>query len=304
MKKTIALILAAVMCFLLASCGGNAQNSDNNISDADSTVNGVVEDNESDGDGQADDSDTDNQADNNPLLQFLYGGWEYTGEQADEAAFTTLYVNTDGTCIVDDADGTWTVTESYEEFMYFDVLIDGQVICTAELDIMNGYNLWIHDDVADNPNDWKRTTEVTTDDNDIVLTTENWRDYFDLVIESVFRENDFGEVETIRIYQYLKLKSEYTEKAFLTDVVYEVESTLSTYKCNFNVEEKNSSFEITDEATIVSEPIIESLYEDWKIYFVNHIFDADETDVNVTLAADIEDVNMLRIQGNIYLINE
>lgn len=299
MKKLIALLLAAVMCVCLAACGGADAPNKND-----------------EGEKQQENQSMDN---NHPFFQFLYGEWEYTGNFPDSFPFTKLSVNEDGTCIVDGVAGTWAVSKSTSPNgrLYIDVCVDGQEIGGAEIYVWAGKYKFNVSDTAINPGDnWKHNTAVVADDNDIVLTAENWQNYFDLITENNYSENAFGEVEHLTIRQYLVPKEEYADKILATDVVYEMGRTANEYFIYLNAAEKTYDL---GEMVQIGEPSTPEIQELWCVYetgryemhvTTNHIEAKDHADPDSTsnkkvwLVTDIENINMVRIQGNLYIINE
>lgn len=298
MKKIFALLLAAAMCLSFAACvGRDSINTDN--------------------DGE---KSQENQGSiNHPLLQFLYGEWEYEGNYKDSYPFAKLTVNEDGTCVVDGAAGTWSVSKdtSANGRLYIDVLVDGQTIGRAEMHIWAGNYYFGVADTMINPGDnWKHNTPVVADENDIVLTKDNWKDYFELVTESSYSENAFGDVEQLTIQQFLVPKAEYADKILVTDVVYEVQETASEYPISLNAAEKSYTL---GEAVKTREPSTPDVRKLWCVYETEryeipvttyHINVKDHADPDVPysktvwLVTDVDDVTMLRVQGNIYMVNE
>ncbi len=297
MKKLTALLLAAVVCLSLVACGGTQQGAGSNGSN----------------------ENTNGMSGKHPLLQFLYGEWEYEGNFKENYPFAKLTINEDGTCIVDGVAGKWTISSNTTPSgrLCIDVFVNGQVICGSEISIWAGnYNFHVSN-ISVNPGDnWKHNTPVVVDDNDIVLSTENWHKYFKLIIESSYSENAFGDVELLVIKQYLVPKEEYADKIIATDVIYEVQKTKKAYSISINAAEKTHTIGEILETGEPSTPEIQKL---WCVYETNryeinvatdYIDIKDHADPNnaasktVWLVADIDDINMLRIQGNIYIINE
>ena len=311
MKKILALLLAVVMCLSLAACGGGE------------TPN--TDDNSGMGQGEQLDTESNNTANtenpyaNHPLLQFIYGEWEYEGSHKENYPFVKLEVNKDGTCVVDGAAGMWIISDqtSLDGRLYIDVLVDNQVIGSASISIWAGnYGFHVSDIMISPGDNWKHNTAVVADDNDITLTAENWRDYFDLITESTYSENAFGEVESMRIKQYLVPKEEYAANILATDVVYEIERTASEYYIELNPTEKTYKI---GEMVQTGEPSASEIRELWCEYETGRYqievctgyidakqnLDAESTSSKtVWIVADIEDINMVRIQGNLYLTND
>lgn len=296
MKKILALLLTAVMCFTLVACGDGETPDTNN------------------GTENAEKPET-----NHRLLQFIYGEWEYEGNYKDNYPFAKLTVNEDGTCIVDGAAGVWRISDrtSPEGRLYIDVIVNDQVIGSAEISLWAGNYLFYVSDIMISPGDnWKHNTAVAVDDNDITLTTENWRNYFELITESSCSENAFGDVEQLTIKQYLVPKEEYAAKMLATDVIYEIQETASEYFISLNPEEKTYQLGEKVKTGEPSTPEIGKLWRDYEtnryeIWVTNGTIDAkDNADPDTTsnktvwLVADIENINMLRIQGNLYIVND
>lgn len=303
MKKLITLLLAAVVCLSLAACGGEKTPISGNQ-----------------GGQQMEEGTADHIKTNpdHPFLQFLYGEWEYEGDHKDNFPFAKLTVHADGTCVADDAAGVWKISDRTSDGrLYIDVLVDDQVIGAAEIYVWAGKYSFDVPDVMINPGDtWNHHTAVTPDENDITLTTENWREYFDLITETTYSENAFGEMDGLTLVQHLVPKEEYASKIFATDVVYQLESTKSQYPINLNSAEK--TYEL-GEVVSTGEPLTSEPAKLWCNYesnryqisvTTNRIDAAENANADSTvsetvwLVPEIEDINMVRIQGNLYIVND
>ena len=112
MKKFTALIVAAVLCLLVCGCGNG--NNSGGIAEPETLTAGANV--------------------NHPLLQNLYGRWDYSGDYADSYPFSMLEVFEDGTCRVDGQSGSWTMNErTTDDRLYADILVNGENIATIFL---------------------------------------------------------------------------------------------------------------------------------------------------------------------------
>lgn len=297
MKKIMALLLAAAMCLCLAACGDGEPNTPDQGGTSGGAQNSYAD---------------------HPCFQFLYGEWEYTGNYADNYPYTKLTVNRDGTCLVDGAAGTYCVSErSTEGRLHIDICVGGQATGAAEICLWAGKYIFGVPDIAVNPGDnWKHHTAVIPDENDIVLTEENWQDYFDLITEATYSEDLFGDVERLVLRQYLVVKEEYAQKILATDAVYQLEQTSGEFPIALNAAEKTYTL---GDMTRQYDPYTDEPQKLWREYetnryqitlTTNRINAAENADPestshkSVSLITSLEDIRMLRIQGNIYLVNE
>lgn len=115
MKKLLALLLAAAMCLSLVACGSEE------MPDA-GTHN----------DPQPNDHQVGNQYADHPLLQVLYGEWKLQDEKMGDNLYAHLIVKDDGTCFIDEKNGTWEISEdTHETKLEIHIYMDGEYFAGA-----------------------------------------------------------------------------------------------------------------------------------------------------------------------------
>lgn len=297
MKKIVVLLIVATLCMCLFACGGDSTTG-NGADTIESTENNAFT--------------------NHPHLQFVYGEWEYEGDNPQNYPFRKVNINEDGTCLVDGTAGTWNISNSTAHGrLNIDIVVEGQTLGVVEIYISSGrYNFNIANTMISQNDNWKHNTPVVADDNDIVLTAENWRDYFDLVTEAQYETNEFGDVDRLVLSTYLLLKDEYADKVIATDVIYEKAHTSTNYNIQVDGAGKSYTLEKTDRTFDSSAPEISRLFRDsmkerYQIRISNaYVIIKDNNDPEssnsktVALVPDIEAIEMKRIQGTLYIANE
>lgn len=191
MKKIIALLLVAVMCFSLAACGGDNEASNNNDKEIDIKKVDVV------------------------------GTWKNTSSK-DHGFVMTINEDGTGTIILGEQELTITWEKTDEEIM----CNTGSKELTFKIRANNGVVEMIYNDgyyVVVSEQDYNNMIEV------VELTVENFNDYFDWKPYAEPRTNDFGEIEDLMMYCTVVLKDEYANK-FVASIG-AVEFEYSEYRC-------------------------------------------------------------------------
>lgn len=233
MKKWIALLLAAVMCFSLVACGGG--NADNNGADtpyqdsgkdakdkyadlitmldegryADAMMEIARMANETEDGGEADGAPIDADAAKKETLEVLQGTWIQRNPKADKQP--EVKFNGNGTCQID---GTTypMVAEDYftTDNRAYQVGSEYRVNVYAEEN--GGWRLDLSHS-TDQMN-WNTVGQyLRLEDFDVVeLTMENAAQYFEFVESASFKYNAFNEYEGIQVSGIYTLKEEYATR--------------------------------------------------------------------------------------------
>jgi len=303
MKKSIALILALVLCLSLAACsGGETPNTDDNR--------GTEQNKESTGGNTG---PTEHPYANHPWLVHLYGQWELIQKedyvQDEEIPCSAVTVNEDKTCVVDGVSGTWELSaDTNEHFLKIDIFMEGEHRFTAAYyDDHKAIGVWTAG--YNGPVDTSWINATTTEA--ITLTTENWRDYFELVTEPRYDKNAFGDVERLVLIQYLTLKEEYANVVYENDVVVEIASTANRYYITLDAANESYTLgEMIEEVELTEEVRYLDSYNNVytiDVFSNNYINVKDHADPDiesskkVILVSSIEDIEFLRVQGTIYV---
>lgn len=307
MKRIMALLLAVVTCLSFIACSN-----DDSTLNTDSSERGTTNTNDSEETIEV----TESQLINHPFLQFMYGEWEQQSDEAKECSpYSQLTVNKDGTCIIDGQSGTWEVSElSKEDYLIIDLFCGTEKVAGASFGLNIGFWALYADGEQAFTSSWEKMSEAVVDQNDIVLTTDNWRDYFELVTEPRYDKDAFGELDRLVLVQYIVLKDEYANNMLYTDVVAEIKSTANRYYITLDA--ANDSYILGDivEECELSESIrwlrgYNGIYE-IDIFSNNYIYANDNADPNserskyVILVNDINDIEFLRVKGAIYIKNQ
>ena len=308
MKKILALLLAAVMCFSLAACGGETSNTDDTSSTeqlgGESTENDTNE-------------NTESPYSNHPLLVYLYGQWKLrvkdNYQQDEEIPCSALTINEDGTCVVDGVSGTWDFSdETRDDFLIINIFVDGEHRFTsAYYERYKSIGVWSAGYNGPVDTSWLNMTTTEA----ITLTTDNWRDYFELVTEPRYEEDAFGDLYRLVLVQYIALKEEYASNVVCIDDVFaELKSTATRYYITLDA--ANDSYTLGDaieEIELTAETRALSQYEGIykiEVFGNNYIMAADNADPNssdskkVILVKDISDIEFLRVKGTIYITKQ
>ena len=306
MKKAISLILALVLCLSMCACS---------IGDF-VTINIPGFGDSANSDAAPVDSSNKTSKENHFLFPFLYGTWNLKDENGfRDIPYTSLTVNEDGTCVVDGKPATWAVSQwGSEKDIAIDIFIDGEHVCGALLSYSYSYSLYFYAMTADgalNGSAWEKESGFAVDGNDIVLTVDNWRDYFELRTGEEFMDDAFGDLELIHLYQYMVLKEEYADKVIIADVV--VEMSVTGQKTAITVDPDARSYTLGEVIeTVELNPEISNLDSKLSIpvfgnNYINIKDNLDPDSLNsktVIWIPSLECIEMLRIKGTIYLKND
>ena len=151
MKKLLALLLAAAMCFSLVACGGGeTPNTDDNSSMQQETENNNdVENNDTTANetttptitfGVSDSKYADHQ-----YLSDVFGTWVFKENFAtsEYTMYKTLTLNEDGTCVVDGENANWKIEDSdtSENTLYIGIYKNSEIVYAATFQMDSNYGL-------------------------------------------------------------------------------------------------------------------------------------------------------------------
>lgn len=305
MKKIIILILTLALCLSLAACdGGETPNTNEN--------NGTNQENNN----GANNETTESPHANHPHLAYIYGQWELRKKESYSQPISchAVTINEDGTSIVDGVSGTWEISnETRDDFLKINIFIEGEhrfiaayysnhhSIAVWGTDYMGGAvdACWVN----------MTTTEAIT------LTTENWREYFELVTESNYEKDAFGELDRLVLVQYLILKEEYANMVWADNVAIELTGTTNRYSITLDTTNESYALgEVVGEGKIASMTITlkQQDINDNKIAILcrSSIQVDDNADPGspssktVSIIPSFEDIEFLRVQGTIYVLKQ
>ena len=305
MKKTISLLLVLALCLSLCACS---------IGDF-VTINITGFGDTSDNGADSVDNGNENSKENHLLFPFLYGTWTLKNESdAKYNPYVSLTVHEDGTCLVDGKSATWAVSEwGGEKDLAIDIFIDGEHVFGALLS-NSSYRLFFYAMETNGRlcmGSWENEAEVPADHNDILLTVDNWRDYFELRTGEEFSDDAFGDLERIHLYQYMVVKEEYADKVMIADVAVEMAVTGQRTNISVNPEARSYSLgEVIEDVKLNSEIITLDHELSIPVFGNNYINIKDNLDPDslnsktVIWIPSLESIEMLRIKGTIYIKND
>lgn len=312
MKKLIALLLAAVMCLSLAACGSGEKTP--NANDNSGTQQG-----EQLGDESTENNNTENTENpyaNHPHLTYIYGQWELIAKdsyrQDEEIPCSVLTINEDGTCLVDGISGTWDFSdETRDDFLKINIFTGGEHrYACGYYERDKAIAVWSAEYFGAIDTSWVNmsTTEVIT------LTTDNWREYFELVTEATYEKDEFGEIDSLSLHQYIVLKEVYANNVvYENDVVAEFERKANCYNIDLDIANQSYTLgEVVEECVFADEIGYMGMYGDYRIKVdTNHrIYEKYNSDPNsiygktVILVDDINDIEFLRVKGTLYITKQ
>ncbi len=182
MKKIITFVLAAVMLFTFAACSSTQKNE---------------------------------------LPQEYIGKWQANiisslmdGVKTYETS--TLELNKDGSATYQGKAFTWKYLEETQQIIITSK--DTNLSASFEIDVVDGKQvLKFYEDVYYSEQDFIAKTTETNGSNGkksvaVVIDSDNWSDYFEIVEMPMWKENAFGEIESVSIIQALTIKAEYQGK--------------------------------------------------------------------------------------------
>ena len=134
---------------------------------------------------------------------------------------------------------------------------------------------------------------------EIALTVDNWDTYFEVVAYPTYKQNAFGEYDDFKLEYVFQLKDEYYPllDSTQTNVVMELSYTYGERVCNVDFE--NQTYELGERLRAAqSSQITDLFYNSGSIYYCMPF------GVMVYSNSEVryyEDVEMIRIQGTLYL---
>ncbi len=228
MKRIVAILLAGILCVSMTACGGNGDYDEliQMLEDGDySAAIDYIEDLQGNSlgdlivDGEIDKDNPDEfTTAQQELLQALYD--EYICIKEMEGYPKTVTFRNDGTCSIDGKELAWG--KSNYAFMYgllsLDIIDGDKRSYTADISQSdNGelafrlYKLEREDNSASAI--MGGPTYVSANNYDtVVITMDNWQEYFQWSEETSYSTNGFGELSSMSTYYRLSLKQEYFDR--------------------------------------------------------------------------------------------
>lgn len=151
-------------------------------------------------------------------------------------------------------------------------------------------------------------TENNVKSETVELTLDNWKDFFELRLKPEYRLNEFGEVETLVLSQFLVFKEEYAGCVTCNDVAIEMNKTVQVIEIKLDSTEQSYTLgEVVEQGELVN---IESMNDGPSGYYIdifsNNYINATENanpgnnyNKTVILVDSMDDLEAIRIKGTI-----
>lgn len=250
MKKIIALLLVAVMCFSLAACGGGNDTPSTN----DNGANNTSQENES--------STTDNTDYASELTQLLCEKSAWYGKCHGEGSEEEFTFFEDGHFEINGSSFTWEFKEYLSDASEF--LANNAFQTTPNYDAARG--LYMTDQFLlgyDTDGNlllyWRDYFCYNESQYELVeITLDNWQDYFEMREYHKFEENGFGEFEKVTTYYSLVSKDGIIFDKSKSEVTFEFTCDIETKPYTVDFENKTVTYGETTK-TQTSEPTVETM---------------------------------------------
>ncbi len=159
-----------------------------------------------------------------------------------------------------------------------------------------------------NANNTSQENENSTTDNidyePVEITLDNWQDYFEVVEVPVWEENAFGEIDSFNLEYEFRLKEEYYPRlnAEASNIVIEISYSYGKKPCKVDFE--NLTYELGERLRTETTTNITDKFYDHNGRFFTNPFGITSYDPGTQEVRYYDDVEMLRIQGTLYLTAE
>ncbi len=235
-------------------------------------------------------------------------------ETASKDSHTGFAIKADGTCVVDGKDYTWTIGNASKTSAHIDVLDGETKVHMLQLSVNADYGykratLYTYTD-ANNAQSTKGTYYRNEDYTIVEITNDNWQEYFEIKEVLSTDKNAFGEFDKLRSQNCFRLKDaestvnsvlssggvEYQYVSACLDVTVDFENMTYTTSETRNSADRNS----TAELGYYTDPQGAQYYGVSIGGFVASDLDKNQV-ATVWRPTDIE---ILRVQGTLYIVNK
>lgn len=173
------------------------------------------------------------------VLSVLNDTWVPT----DDYDVPAMTIKSNGSFQYGDNVGTWMIKTGNETRLTLLLTSDKGVIYKLVTDWeMNGdikedYNFTLYEVIGDNSK-VHSTFYPKSNYEEVIITLDNWEDYFEVQEIISFGENSFGEIDYFSITRYILLKQEYNERlhADISKVAYECSKSNTCYEFSIDPE--------------------------------------------------------------------
>lgn len=313
-KKLLSFLLVITMLFALSACNKSENGSNDN--------------------------NTGNNAEINPIY---VGEWKANSIQSNIGGVITYGVSTitfnfDGTCMYENDSGTWKYNTKSNQISF--VLDKNGVGASLEITVIDGKETLLYKSSVDMHNRYYYRSEEfipqTTDDQPIIddntptntteqklskeikITSDNWKEYFEIKEFPLWKENAFGEIDDLALWWGIYLKEEYHNKVDLTQMGSVAFALNGKYQCaGILIDYNNQKYNyidgvILDDIEEVSttdvfdfSSLLHPLAEKFGFCRIwsSGLFEYELNGANTTFTYKHFDINVSRVEGNIYLLD-
>ena len=149
--------------------------------------------------------------------------------------------------------------------------------------------------------------------NEVEITSDNWQQYFEVKESPLWEENAFGEAETLYVRYCLFLKDEYKDKVdeskeSAVAFAFEYDWILADIEINYETREYSYTGKVHDysqdheESTLAVDTGVLIYSEDCGIICsCGEGYFTDDNDVKIPNCYQFTNIEMTRVEGNLYL---
>lgn len=217
----------------------------------------------------------------------------------------TITLQEDGTCIYKGESAKWEYVAELNQFIF--TLDRNGVSGTLEIAEENGktvlkYNTEIYyrpTDFIAKEKEYINVGNTYSCKKEIEITLDNWDQYFEIVENTDWRKNAFGEAENLNISYSFKLKDEY-QTAYDNDIAVEIHAEKVLVDIDLDLAEgKYCYLDVINETYDFN--TIETLTGNEINFFSCSDGYFEQNDIKVSNIEILKNIEILRIQGKIYL---
>lgn len=217
----------------------------------------------------------------------------------------TITLQEDGTCVYKGENAKWEYVADLNQFIF--TLDKNGVSGTLEIAEENGktvlkYNTETYyrpTDFIVKEKEYVNVGNTYSCKKEIEITLDNWNQYFEIVENTDWRKNAFGEAENLNISYSFKLRDEY-QTAYDNDIAVEIHAEKILVDIDLDLAEEkygyldviNETYDFNTIESITGNSI--TFFSCWDGYF-------EKNDIKVSNIEILKNIEILRVQGKIYL---
>lgn len=247
------------------------------------------------------------------LFSEYMGEWKANSLKSrdnDEITYkvTTITVQEDGTCVYKGENAKWEYVADLNQFIF--TLDKNGVSGTLEIAEENGravlkYNTEIYYKTSDfvvKDKEYVYEGNTYSCKKEIEITLDNWDQYFEIVENTDWRKNAFGEAENLNISYGIKVKDEYKNAISTNETEIAVEIHAEKTLVDIDLDLSAERFTYLDEVNETCDfntikdfkGTTATFFSCWDGYF-------EKNDIKVSNIEILKNIEILRVQGKIYL---